>query len=93
MPEFTSNEWIVLVLVFLLGLVLGMAAMAGTKWKTRYREELRKREAAEADRSRLESQLKHAEARILATRPHEPVATTGPVGSTTTTTTRDTPIA
>jgi hypothetical protein len=67
MPAFTANEWLILVLVFLLGLILGMAAMAGGKWKGRYREEVRKREAAEAERSRLESQVRHAEARNVAT--------------------------
>jgi uncharacterized membrane protein YbhN (UPF0104 family) len=85
MLQFTPNEWLVLALVFLLGLILGMAAMAGTKWKTRYREEVRKREAAEADRSRLESQLKHAEARGIAAQARDPVPP--PAG------TRDTPIA
>jgi hypothetical protein len=92
MVQFTPNEWLILVLVFLLGLILGMAMMAGTKWKTRYREEVRKREAAEADRSRLESQLKHAEARGIAAHARDPVA---PVGTTHGTMhgTRDTPIA
>jgi uncharacterized membrane-anchored protein YhcB (DUF1043 family) len=88
MVQFTPNEWLVVALVFLLGLVIGMALMAGTKWKTRYREEVRKREAAEADRSRLESQLKHAEARGIAAHARDPVA----VG-TATHTSRDTPIA
>ena len=67
MPQFTPNEWFILILVFVLGFILGMAAMASGKWKGRYREEVRKREAAEAERSRLESQLKHAEARAIAT--------------------------
>ncbi len=66
MPEVTPNEWLIVALVFLLGLILGMALMASGKWKNRYREEVRKREAAEAERSRLESQLKHAEARNIA---------------------------
>ena len=84
MPLFTPNEWLIVALVFLLGLILGMAAMAGNKWKTRYREEVRKREAAEADRSRLESQVKHAEARSIATHARDPATTRDP---------RDTPIA
>ncbi|HEX8217304.1 MAG TPA: hypothetical protein VF577_07550 [Allosphingosinicella sp.] len=63
---FTTEQWVVLFLVFLLGLILGMAMMAGNKWKRRYREEVRAREAAEAERSRLESQLRHGEARDLA---------------------------
>ena len=74
MPEFTLNEWLILALVFVLGLILGMAAMASGKWKNRYREEVRKREAAEAERGRLESQLRHAEARGIAAQAREPVA-------------------
>ena len=74
MPQFTADEWLIVALVFLLGLILGMAAMASGKWKNRYREEVRKREAAEADRSRLESQLKHAEARTIAATARDPVA-------------------
>ena len=84
MPQFTPNEWFILALVFLLGLILGMAAMAGGKWKNRYREEVRKRETAEAERSRLESQLKHAEARTIAAQARDPAATRD---------VRDTPIA
>jgi hypothetical protein len=87
--QFTPDQWVVIALIFLLGLILGMAMMAGTKWKTRYREEVRKREAAEADRSRLESQLKHAEARGIAAHARDPVLPAG----TTTHGTRDTPIA
>ena len=84
MPDFTPNEWLIVALVFILGLILGMAAMAGNKWKGRYRDEVRKREAAEAERSRLESQLRHAEARGIAANARDP----GTVRDT-----RDTPIA
>ena len=72
MPEFTPNEWLIVALVFIFGLLVGMALMAGTKWKRRYREEVRRREEAEAERSRLESQLKHAEARAIAEHAREP---------------------
>ena len=74
MASFTPNEWFILVLVFLLGLLLGMAAMAGNKWKRRYREEVAKRQAAEADRARFESQARQAETRAAA-------ATTTPVAA------------
>ena len=84
MPEFNANEWLILALVFVLGLILGMAAMAGGKWKQRYREEVRKREAAEADRARLESQLRHAEARGPSGHARDPIITRDA---------RDTPIA
>ena len=87
MPQFTDDQWLLIALVFLLGLILGMAIMASGKWKNRYREEVRKREAAEADRSRLESQLKHAEARTIAATARDPV----PPGDVRTV--RDDPIA
>jgi hypothetical protein len=38
-PDFTPNQWLVIGLVFLLGIVLGMALRGGSKWKARYREE------------------------------------------------------
>jgi hypothetical protein len=38
------NEWVIYALVFLLGFVLGMALMAGGKWKRRYKEEARLRQ-------------------------------------------------
>lgn len=39
MPDFTPNQWLIVGLVFLLGIVVGMALRGGSKWKTRYREE------------------------------------------------------
>ena len=56
--------------------------------KQRYREEVRKREAAETERGRLESQLKHAEARNVATQGSLDVRDRRDAGET-----RDTPIA
>lgn len=53
MPAFTPDQWLILLLVFLLGLFLGLALMASPKWKHRYREELARREALEADNARL----------------------------------------
>jgi hypothetical protein len=81
MPGFTPNEWLIVLLVFVLGLLLGMAAMAGGKWKRLYREEVKKRQAAEADRARFESQARQAETRATAAtvaphpnRPDTPIA-------------------
>jgi hypothetical protein len=91
MPQFTPNEWFILALVFLLGLLIGMALMASGKWKGRYREEVRRREAADAERSRLESQLKHAEARNVATQASLDVRDRRETHETRDT--RDTPIA
>jgi hypothetical protein len=53
MMTFTLDQWLVLTLVFALGLVLGMALLASPKWKDRYREEVARREAVEAENERL----------------------------------------
>ena len=71
MPELNAQEVAVLILVFLLGLLLGMAAMAGGKWKQRYRDEVRKRQDAEAERDRLRTDVRHTEARTLVTDAHD----------------------
>lgn len=49
MLDFTSDQWIIIALVFLLGLLVGgfLFAGSGRKWKTRYREETRRREELE----------------------------------------------
>jgi hypothetical protein len=80
-PAFTSDQWVIVGLIFLLGLVLGMFLMAGGKWKRRYREEadlrreeIRKREALEVEHRRLVKNegemdtLRHAAARDEARR-------------------------
>jgi hypothetical protein len=75
MVAFTLNEWLVVLLAFLLGLILGMFFFASPKWKRRYREEarLRTEEArlrTEETRRReeLEAERAHWEARTIAER-------------------------
>ena len=53
MPTFTPDEWLILLLTFVLGVILGMALMASPKWKGRYRDEVRRREAIEAENEQL----------------------------------------
>ena len=53
MQGFSPDQWLVLLLAFLLGLFLGMAFLASPKWKRRYREESRRREAVEAENAQL----------------------------------------
>ncbi|HUG46521.1 MAG TPA: hypothetical protein VMK31_08455 [Sphingomicrobium sp.] len=49
MMQFTSDQWVILGLVLLLGLLIGAFLFAGSgrKWKNRYRQEARDREALE----------------------------------------------
>ena len=78
MTLFSPNQWVILALVFLLGLVVGMAMMAGGKWKRRYKEERARADALEADNRRLEKSsaemdsLRHAAARDEARRRTDP---------------------
>jgi hypothetical protein len=75
------DEAVIYILVFLLGLVIGMALMAGGKWKRRYKEEhklrledVRRREVLEKEHETLRSRggemdsLRHAAARDEARR-------------------------
>ena len=54
---FTPDQWLILLLAFVLGLVLGMAMLASPKWKTRYREEVTRREEVEAENARLKREF------------------------------------
>lgn len=53
MTPFSSDQWVMLLLVFLLGLFVGMMFLSGGKWKRRHREEIRRREEIEAENARL----------------------------------------
>jgi uncharacterized membrane-anchored protein YhcB (DUF1043 family) len=50
MAAYTLNEWLIFLLVFVLGMLIGMFLLAGTKWKRRYRDEVRAREEMEKER-------------------------------------------
>ena len=51
MTTFTQDQWMIVALVFILGLLIGMFLTAGgrRKWKTRYRDETARREALERE--------------------------------------------
>jgi hypothetical protein len=78
MEYFTPDQWVVVLLAFLLGLFLGMAFLASPKWKRRYREESRLRQEEVRRREVLENERKHWEAQSIASRarsdPPPPVA-------------------
>jgi hypothetical protein len=60
---FLPEQYIILALIFVLGLVLGMFLFSGGKWKRRYKEEARLRADLEAENARLRKD--HAEADSL----------------------------
>jgi uncharacterized membrane-anchored protein YhcB (DUF1043 family) len=49
MVSFTSDQWVILALAFVLGLLIGAFLLAGSgrKWKHRYRHEVHERESLE----------------------------------------------
>ena len=51
MIAFTSDQWVIVALIFILGLLIGAFLTAGgrRKWKARYREESAKRDALERE--------------------------------------------
>ena len=69
MEAFTLDQWLILLLAFILGLFLGMSFLAGGKWKGRYRDEVRRRQEVEAENEQLRrdaremDSLRHAAAR------------------------------
>ena len=52
------NLWAIAILVFLLGLLIGVFLTAGgrRKWKTRYKSEVERREALERDHAEREKE-------------------------------------
>jgi uncharacterized membrane-anchored protein YhcB (DUF1043 family) len=83
MPAFTPDQWLIILLTFVLGVILGMALMASPKYKGRYRDEVRRREALEAENAELRrnaremDSLRNAAARDEVRRRDE--ATPGPL--------------
>ena len=69
MTPFAADQLIMLALVLVLGLLIGMFAMAGGRWKRAYRDQLQRSEELEAENSRLQrdsremESLRHAAAK------------------------------
>ncbi|MGE5722520.1 MAG: hypothetical protein ACM3YM_08670 [Sphingomonadales bacterium] len=61
MTHFASDQWVMLALVFLLGLLIGMFLAAGTGWKRRYQEEAARADGLQAENSRLRSEAREME--------------------------------
>jgi hypothetical protein len=58
MVAFTSDQWIIVALVFVLGLLIGafLFSGGGRRWKTRYHEESRRREELERTHAEREKE-------------------------------------
>lgn len=58
MFEFTTNQWAIVALIFILGWLLGLLTLAGGRnWRKGYENERAARIAAEAERDRLASRV------------------------------------
>jgi uncharacterized membrane-anchored protein YhcB (DUF1043 family) len=73
--DFTLNQWLIIGLVLLFGLLLGaaLAAGGGRKNKVRYQEETRRVAELERDNDRLRKELKDAEINAVSARARAPV--------------------
>ncbi|HYI42236.1 MAG TPA: hypothetical protein VD768_01265 [Sphingomicrobium sp.] len=63
MLAYTSDQWIIIALVFLLGLLVGgfLFAGSGRKWKTRYKEETRRREELQENHRKRQAEWEERE--------------------------------
>ena len=63
MVQFTSDQWVIMALVFTLGLLIGAFLLAGSgrKWKRRYRDEVETRESWQAEHARVQQELDERE--------------------------------
>ena len=63
MTSFTSDQWIILALMFVLGLLIGMFLTAGgrRKWRTRYSDEVKRREVLEKEHRDHRAQMEARE--------------------------------
>jgi cell division protein FtsB len=61
MTPFSLDQYVILALVFLLGILIGMFAMAGGRWKRAYQEQVRENDALRAEIEQLRSEAREME--------------------------------
>lgn len=63
MYTFTPDQWLIIGLVFILGILVGAFMTAGgrRKWKTRYHDEIERRRTLEAERKNREAHWSNQE--------------------------------
>ncbi|HEY0627613.1 MAG TPA: hypothetical protein VGD10_12915 [Allosphingosinicella sp.] len=74
----STTEWFIVGLAFLIGLCLGLMMCSGRKWKRRYKDESRIRAEQEKRLTELERSHKHHEAELIAARARAGDATPPP---------------
>ena len=76
MQAWTINDWLMLILPFLVGLCLGLLMCTGGKWKRRYKDESRLRAEERKRLDELERAHKHHEAELIAAKARSDRSTT-----------------
>jgi len=61
MTPFATDQIAITALLFVLGLLIGMFAMAGGRWKRAYHEQVRENERLRTEIARLESEAREME--------------------------------
>jgi predicted flap endonuclease-1-like 5' DNA nuclease len=79
MPTFTTNQWVILFLVFVLGWLLGLLSRSSKKWRLAYETE---RDARIDEQREHAAALETSQARIAELERQRPVVTTVPAAST-----------
>src|SRR3546814_20705322 len=72
METFSTDQWIILLLVLLLGWLLGLLTRSGAKWRHAYHDEEGRRKAAEARAAEAEARLHERETRRPPAAPARP---------------------
>lgn len=80
MLAWSTNEWAIAILTFLVGMFIGMFLLAGGKWKRRYRDEVARREEVERDRDNWSARANAASDRITTLERDRPAVVAPAVG-------------
>ena len=77
MLSFTSDQWVIVALIFVLGLLVGgfLFSGGGRKWKTRYNSEIERRRDLEAQHAAREKEWREKESLHAAALKNRPVET------------------
>ena len=79
MLNFTSDQWVIVALIFVLGLLVGgfLFSGGGRKWKHRYNSEVDRRTELEKSHAQREKEWREQDSLRAAAERNRPVAATG----------------